>query len=81
MDQDWSQTVRLSWILMDEHFPGRFTVNSLPLYGTRQPDAGLQKPRGRSNAPPPQNAARQGSRPVDRAELSYPNTIPVDWVL
>jgi len=78
MEQEWFQMVRLSWILMDERFPGRYTVNSLPLYGTRQPDAGPRKLRGRSNTPP-QNAARQGSRPTEKAEHSYPNTILVDW--
>jgi len=57
-EQEWSQTVRPNRINMDKRFPGRYTVNSLPLYGTRQPDKGLCKPRGRSNAPPPQNAAR-----------------------
>ncbi len=64
---------------MDVQFLGRYAVNSLPLYRTRQPDVGPQKPRGRSNAPPLWNAARQGSRPAEKAEHSYPNTILVDW--
>ena len=69
--------VRPSRIDMDEWFPGRYTANSLPSYGTRQSGKGPWKPRGRSNAAP-QNAARWGSRPAERAERSYPNTIPVD---
>jgi len=76
-EQEWSQTVRPSRIDMDERFPGRYAANILPSYGTRQPDKGPQKPRGRSNAAP-WNAARRGSRPAERAEWSYPNSIPVD---
>jgi hypothetical protein len=77
MEQEWSQLVRPSRIDMDERFLGTYAVNSLPLYETRQPSKGLRKPRGRSNACL-QNTARQGSRPAERAEQSYPNTIPLD---
>jgi hypothetical protein len=78
-EQDWSQAVRPSWIPMDKQFPGRFAVNNLLFYKTRQPDTGLQKLRGRSNAPPLQNAIRQGSRPAGKAKSLYLNSIPVDW--
>jgi len=77
-EQEWSQMVRPNRINMDERFPGMYAVNSLPLNGTRQPDKGPWKPRGRSNAPSLWNAARQESRPAERTKCSYPNTIPVD---
>jgi hypothetical protein len=51
MEQEWYQLVRPSRIDMDEWFLGTYTVNSLPLYGTRQTDKGPHNLRGRSNAP------------------------------
>jgi len=59
-------------------FPGRYVVNSLPLYGTRKPDKGPRELRGRSLAPPPWNGAKRGSRPAEKAERSYPNSILID---
>jgi hypothetical protein len=32
-EQEWLQMVRPSRIDMDERFPGKYAVNSLPLYG------------------------------------------------
>ena len=77
-EQDWSQSVWLSRIPFNKQFPGRYTVNSLPIYGTRQPNSGLQEARGRGNAPPLWNAPKQGNRPVDKGECSFPNSIPIN---
>ncbi len=68
MEQEWSQMVRPSRIDMDERFPGKYTVNSLPLYGARQSEKGPQKPRGRSNTPPPRNQAWDNRQPAGRPD-------------
>ena len=67
-EQDWSQTLQPDRITFDEHFPGRYTVNSLPLYRIRQPNTGLWEPRGRNNAPPLRNAQKRGNRPIEKME-------------
>jgi hypothetical protein len=69
MEQEWSQMVRPSRIDMDERFPGKYTANSLPLHETRQPEKGLWKPRGRSNAPLLQNQARENRQPASRPDV------------
>ncbi len=68
MEQEWSQMVRPSRIDMDEWFPGKYAVNSLPLYRARQSKKGLRKPRGRSNAPPLQNQAWDNRQPAGRPD-------------
>ena len=77
-EQDWSQSVWLSRIPFNKQFPGRYTVNSLPIYGTRQPNSGPWETRGRGNAPPPRNTPKWGNRPTDQGERSFPNSIPIN---
>jgi hypothetical protein len=52
-------------------------VNSLPLYGTRQPEAGPRDPRGKGKAAQPRNTSKHGPRAAGAAECSYPNSIPL----
>jgi hypothetical protein len=63
---------------MDEHFPGKYVVNSLPLYGHRQAELGPQDLQGKGKALRPRSAPKRGYKPAERAECSYPNTIPID---
>jgi len=49
--QDWTQMAQPSRLNMDEHFPGKYVVNSLPLYGYRQAELGLWDPWGKGKAP------------------------------
>jgi len=79
-EQDWSQAVQPSRIPTDKCFLGKFMVNSLPIYGTKQSKAGLQdlRGKGKGKAPPPQNAPKHRLRPAARPNRSYPNTILVD---
>jgi uncharacterized protein YoxC len=77
-EQDWSQMTCPDRITLDECFPGRYAVNSLPIYGTRQPNMGPREPRERSNAPPPRNASKRGNWHTEKVERTFPNTIPID---
>jgi hypothetical protein len=53
-------------------------VNSLPLYRYRQAELGLWDPWDKGKAPQLRSAPKRGYKPVERAECSYPNTIPID---
>ena len=66
-EQEWSQVVRPSRINMDERFPDKYAVNSLPLQGAKLPEKGPRKLRARSNAPPPRNQAGD-SQPAGRLD-------------
>jgi len=80
MEQDWSQMARPSRILLDECFPGKYSVNSLPLHGAKQAKTGLWvlRGKGKGKAPPLWSTSKHRHRSAERAEQSYPNTIPVD---
>ena len=75
-EQDWTQTPRPNRLTMDERFPGKYMVNSLPLYGSG-PEPGPRNPRGKGKASQPRNAPKRGVRPAEEAECSYPNSIPI----
>jgi hypothetical protein len=76
-EQDWTQMARPIRLDMVEHFPGKYAVNSLPLYGSRQVEPGLKDPRGKGKALQPRGAPKWGHKPTERAECLYPNTIPL----
>ncbi len=79
-EQDWTQTIRPSRIPMDEQFPGKYMVNSLPLYGAKREEAGPWELRrkGKGKALLLWNTSKRRYRPASRAECLYPNTIPLD---
>jgi hypothetical protein len=79
-EQDWTLAVRPSRIPLEEHFLGKFLVNSLPIYRAKHTESALRDPRGKGKgrAPLLQNAPKCGHRLAERPEHSYPNTIPVD---
>jgi len=63
---------------MDKWFLGKYKVNSLPLYGNRQTESGPWDPWGKGKAMQLRSVPKCGYKPAERAECSYPNTIPVD---
>jgi hypothetical protein len=63
---------------MDNRFPGKYAVNSLPIYGNRQADIGPRGPQGKGKNSQPRSGPRQGNRTTESADCSYPNTIPLD---
>jgi hypothetical protein len=77
-EQDWTQTSRPSQLAMDEQFPGKYAVNSLPIYSNRQVDAGPQGPQGKGKNLQPRSGPKRRNRTTERADCSYPNTIPLD---
>jgi hypothetical protein len=64
--------------VMDERFSGKYAVNSLPIYGNRQADAGPRGPWGKGKNLQPRSGPKRGNRTTERADCSYPNTIPLD---
>ena len=77
-EQDWTQMARPSRLDLDERFPGKYSVNSLPLYGNRQAESGPRDPRGKGKASQPRSTPKRGYKPTGRAECSYPNSILLD---
>jgi len=57
-EQDWTQMAQPSRLDMDEHFLGKYTVNSLPFYTNRQMESGLQDPWGKGKALQPRSALK-----------------------
>ena len=76
-EQDWTQTERPTRIPPVERFPGTYTVNSLPLHGAKQAEKRQREQRGRSRTAKPRSASRQGPRPLEKGNATFPNTIPV----
>ena len=66
MDQDWMQTGRLDRIPMDERFPVRFSVNSLPINGTRHAKTGPRAPLEKDNTVPLWISQKDRKQPTDR---------------
>ena len=80
-EHDWTQSVWSDRIPLDKCFLGKFAVNNLPIHGSRQgwqPKAGPWKWNGKGNAPPPQNGPNRRLRPVEKANHSFPNSIPLN---
>jgi hypothetical protein len=77
-EQDWTQMAQPSRLDLDEWFPGKYSVNSLPLYGNRQAESGPRDLQGKGKASQLRSTPKRGYKPTGRAECSYPNSIPLD---
>jgi hypothetical protein len=67
-DQDWTQSGRPDRVPMDERFPARFSVNSLPINSARHAEAGPRAPPEKDNAVPPRISQKDKEHPVDRTD-------------
>jgi len=66
IDQDWMQTGRLDRIPIDERFLVRFSVNSLPINGTRHAKTGPHAPPEKDNTVPLWISQKDREQPTDR---------------
>ena len=74
-DQDWTMVVRPDRIPLEERFPAKYAVNSLPLAGNRYPATAPRPPRKKQNQGTQGRSTANGT--ADKANQANPNLIPL----